>query len=147
MPADLAPHLRGETSARRSAQALCPQPCRPHPCRRRRVFRQCGSARWFGRSSGDVWLSVRFILRMRHSRVNERRPWRGCFASLPDGRQPLAYGLWKGCPSTAQNQTTSIVIHYFRPTTANFHEPSLCRFSTRTPLPSVLTGLSFAEIL
>src|SRR5215472_9326960 len=96
MPADLAPHLRGETSARRSAQALCPQPCRPHPCRRRRVFRQCGSARWFGRSSGDVWLSVLFILRMRHSRVNERRPWRGCFASLPDGRQPLPYRIMEG---------------------------------------------------
>jgi len=31
---------------------MCPRPCRPHPCRRRPIFRQCGSARWFGRSFG-----------------------------------------------------------------------------------------------
>ena len=36
---------------------------------------------------------------------------------------------------------------YFNPTTANFHEPSLCRFSTRTPLSLTLTGSSFVESL
>jgi hypothetical protein len=37
-------------SARRSAQARCPQPCRRRPCRRRPASRQCGNARWFDRS-------------------------------------------------------------------------------------------------
>ena len=36
---------------------------------------------------------------------------------------------------------------HLRPTRANFHEPSLCRFSTRMLLPSTVTGLSFADNL
>ena len=43
----------------------CPRPCRPHPCRRRRVSRRCGSARWFGRSLAR-------ILRPENGQVNER---------------------------------------------------------------------------
>jgi hypothetical protein len=38
-------------------------------------------------------------------------------------------------------------IIYFKPTTANFQEPSLCRFKTRTSLSFTLTGPSFADIL
>jgi hypothetical protein len=38
-------------------------------------------------------------------------------------------------------------IIYFKPTTANFQEPSLCRFRTRTPLSFTLTGSSFGDIL
>ena len=35
-----------------AAESECPRPCRPRPSRRRRAFRRCGSARWFGRSCG-----------------------------------------------------------------------------------------------
>ena len=36
---------------------------------------------------------------------------------------------------------------HFRPTRANFHEPSFCRFSKRMPVSLKLTGSSFADIL
>src|SRR5208282_2912642 len=36
---------------------------------------------------------------------------------------------------------------HFRPTRANFHEPSFCRFSKRMPASFKLTGSSFADIL
>src|SRR5215472_19177315 len=78
----------------------------------------------------------------------------GCFRapSFPGSVRlvgnPSLTGLRKGCSSTDQNQTTSIVIHYFRPTTANFQEPSGCRFSTRTtPCAFTVTGSSFDDIL
>ena len=40
--------LQGDKAVERQ----CPRPCRPHPSRRRRASRRCGSARWFGRSLG-----------------------------------------------------------------------------------------------
>ena len=46
---------RAEISGRRSGRGECLRPCKPRPCRRRRAFRRCGSARWFGRS---FWLII-----------------------------------------------------------------------------------------
>ncbi len=48
-PADLWLHRQEETSGPRSDAARCPRPYRPHPCRRRRVFRGCGSGKSFAR--------------------------------------------------------------------------------------------------
>src|SRR5580704_15038031 len=45
------------------------------------------------------------------------------------------------------HRTSSACSHFhFNPTRANFHEPSLCRFSRRMPLSMTLTGLSFTDV-
>ena len=46
-------HFGGQELERDEASSRCLPPCRRHPCRRRLVFRQCGSARWSGRSCGE----------------------------------------------------------------------------------------------
>ena len=65
--------LQGDEAVR----AECLRPCKPHPCRRRRAFRQCGSARWSGRSfmaarQADVEQLRRPILGGRRGQVNAR---------------------------------------------------------------------------
>jgi hypothetical protein len=52
-PVGLGLGLQARISAQQSGQARRPQPYRPRPCRRHRVFRGCGNARWFGQSWVD----------------------------------------------------------------------------------------------
>ena len=61
-------HREG-TSRQRSGGAWCPPPCTPHPSHRRRAFRGCDSARWFGRSllENHHW---RRMLGCAHGQVN-----------------------------------------------------------------------------
>src|SRR5437667_11969331 len=49
-PVGLAPRPEAGISGRQIVQARCPQPCRPHPYRRRPVSRRCDNGSWFGRS-------------------------------------------------------------------------------------------------
>src|SRR5580692_7892962 len=49
-PGGLWPSLRAETSQRQSGRAGCLVPCKPHPSLRCPALRQCGNAKWSGRS-------------------------------------------------------------------------------------------------
>ena len=42
--------VRQEFQGDEAVQAACLRPCKRRPCRRHRVSRGCGNARWFGRS-------------------------------------------------------------------------------------------------
>ena len=44
--------VRQKLQGDEAAAAGCLRLCRRRPCRRRRAFRQCGSAKWFGRATG-----------------------------------------------------------------------------------------------
>src|SRR4029077_17365767 len=50
VPAGPWPDRPVETSGPQNGAALCPQPCTPLPCHRRRASQGCGNARWSGRS-------------------------------------------------------------------------------------------------
>jgi hypothetical protein len=70
-------------------------------------------------------------------------------AILPQKKISFAQLLMLGSRVTNAGIGTALLttIIYFKPTTANFQEPSLCRFRTRTPLSFTLTGSSFGDIL
>ena len=77
-------HFIGQELQRDEAVAAgCPRLCKPHPCRRRRAFRRCGSAKWSGRS----WLSP--------SSPSKKRMTMPC---------PVKVGMRRGAGSRCRNR-------------------------------------------
>jgi hypothetical protein len=107
----------------------------------RRASQRCGSARWFCRSWLSHFVDIISFLRARGASSLQTSSARRCIPRLPTSAT-ISYA-----PSLAPALDIRS-LGYFMQHSANFHEPSLCRFSRRIPFVlGVVTGVAFADIL